>query len=151
MFGCEIASPAFSLFCRHQRGRREKSAMRINLTSVGVCNSNICYLAAPIPRISLSKVVDDFASFIDLTVQEETNKLCVALWVVFDATPAISLHQLLSRQNFGYPSYYWCQRFCCTHYIPQISLSSLSQGVNDLTFSVGTRVEEETNKLCVAL
>ena len=37
---------------------------------------------------------------------QNTNKLCVALWVVLEcgiATPAISLHILLSRQNLAIP------------------------------------------------
>ena len=65
---------------------------------------------------------------------QNTNKLCVALWVVLEcgiATPAISLHILLSRQNLAIPlNNYWCQRFC---------------------FIVGKRVEEETNQLSVLI
>ena len=41
---------------------------------------------------------------------------------------------------------------CSTYpYIHQISLSSVSKGVNDFSFFVGTRVEEETNQLSLAV
>ena len=36
-------------------------------------------------------------------------------------------------------------------YLAQISLSLLNKGVNDFAFFVGTRVEEETNKLSLIL
>ena len=45
-------------------------------------------------------------------------------------TSAILLHQSLSWPNFAVP---------------------LNKGVNDFAFFVGTRVEEETNQLCVVL
>ena len=62
---------------------------------------------------------------------EETNKLCVVLSLVLEcgiATPAISLHLSLSRQNLTIP---------------------LNIGVNNIIFFVGRRVEDETNQLCV--
>ena len=41
--------------------------------------------------------------------------------------------------------------FCTYPYLPQISLYSLSKGVSDFAFLVGTRIEEETNQLCELL
>ena len=79
-----------------------------------VWNRNTCYLATPIPvlpksAVSLNIGVDDFAFFVCTRVNEDMNKQCVALSLVFEcgiAAPAILLHLPLSRQNMAFPINY---------------------------------------------
>ena len=81
---CETRGPLFCIFCRHKGGKRDKSTILDTSTTVGVWNSIIFYLAAPIP-ISPNfagppnKGVNDFAFVVGTRVEKETNQLSLTL------------------------------------------------------------------------
>ena len=97
------------IFRRHNSARR---TMPSSLTSVWVWNRNTCYLATPyvysalFRQITLIIGVNDFEFFVGLTVQEGTNKLCVALSLVLECrivAASISLHLPQGQHNLTIP------------------------------------------------